>query len=346
MLVAATFGNTCVGSDGKTNMTVHTSLDEWLDGLPVCDGYASISSPRRFKHDETAYDAQYGNEPANLDAGRGAVGFAREFGIDTSGPALEIGCGTGLLSLGLVNENLFPGTLLTDPSPVFLEITRKKLENAHVATERTRFALLQGEDTERLPEGMFSLIALRSTLHHILDVERFFQHIARALRPGGVVVFQEPCMEGFVLMGALAQFMPSLGSTADRPMTDSQRIQVSQFTKTMQFYIRQDLDKSNAEDKHVFRVDELMAWANGAGLTLKFIPNVTFEHFAYPPWLRPAPDRFRMFFYDYLKYCMSFDDALMARFDEHLGPYCDWLDKLCEAGSPPYLHGVFLAHRP
>jgi hypothetical protein len=42
---------------------------------------------------------------------------------------------------------------------------------------------------------------------------------------------------------------------------------------------------------------------------------------------------------------MSFDDHLLARFDRHLGPYCDWLDGLSDAGSGPYLHGLFVARR-
>ena len=150
-------------------------------------------------------------------------------------------------------------------------------------------------------------------------------------------------MEGFVLMGALAQFLPALSANTGAILTDAERSLIDQFTKVMHFYIRRDVDKTKAEDKHVFRVDELMKWASQAGLSLKFFPNVTFEHFAYPPWLRPKPDRFRTFFYDYLKFCMSFDEKMMQRFDELLGTYCDWIDDLCDAGSPPYLHGVFLA---
>jgi ubiquinone/menaquinone biosynthesis C-methylase UbiE len=321
------------------------SLDAWLATLPVRGEYPCISEPRRFQHEESEYDAQYGNELADLSCGRGLVNFVRQHKVDMTGPAIEIGCGTGRMSLGLVHQRAFPTVLLTDPSPAFVDITAEKLRRAQIRTDRVRFGLLMGEDTDRLPTSTFSLIVLRSTLHHILDVDRFIQHTARALQPGGALVFQEPCMEGYVLMGAMAQFMPALCTAADRSLNDEQRRQLDLFIRTMHFYARRDMNKSKAEDKHLFRVDELMATASKAGLALSFQPNMTFEHFADGSKDRPAPDGFRNFFHAYLKYCMSFDDQLMELFDEHIGPYCDWLDSLCAAGSPPYLHGVFFARR-
>ncbi len=329
----------------EAQATELSALDQWLGTLPCSGQYPCISEPRRFKHDETQYDAQYGNQPVNLTSGHGVVNYVSEHGIDTNGPVIEIGCGTGRLSLGLVHQRAFPEVLLTDPSPVFLNITAEKLRTAKIRTDRVRYGLLMGEDVDRLPKDMFSMIVLRSTLHHILDIDRFIQCSARALRPGGALVFQEPCMEGYVQMGAMAQFLPALCEGAQVPLSDEQRKHVDMFQHTMQFYARRDMDKSKAEDKHLFRVDELMATAREAGLTLHFKPNTTFDHLAAKPSKRRAPDRFKKFFHEYLKYCMSWDEPLMELFNSHLAPYCDWLDGLCETGSPPYLHGVFLAQR-
>ena len=55
------------------------------------------------------------------------------------------------------------------------------------------YALLMAEDVDRLPAESLSLIVMRSTLHHVLDVDRFIRHAARALRTGGVLSFEEPC---------------------------------------------------------------------------------------------------------------------------------------------------------
>jgi len=128
-------------------------------------------------------------------------------------------------------------------------------------------------------------------------------------------------------------------------LSEEQKKHVELFQHTMQFYARRDMDKSEAEDKHLFRVDELMVSARGVGLTLHFRPNMTFDHLAAKPRKRPAPDRFKKFFHEYLKYCMSWDERLIELFNAHLAPHCDWLDGLCDTGSPPYLHGVFLAQR-
>jgi hypothetical protein len=152
-------------------------------------------------------------------------------------------------------------------------------------------------------------------------------------------------MEGYVLMGALAQFLPALCAAAQQPLTDEQQKQLDMFLHTMQFYARRDMDKSKAEDKHLFRVDELMVSAREAGLVLQFKPNQTYYHFGEPPQRRSGPDGFKKFFREYLRYCMSFDDSLMELFEAQLLPYCEWLEGLCESGSPPYLHGVFLAQR-
>jgi len=98
--------------------------------------------------DEAKYDEQYNNQP-NLTVGRGVLAAVQ--GADTSAPALEVGCGTGLVSLGLAAHSPYPLTILTDPSPAFLRITQRKMEAAGISTERTAFAVLMGEELDRLP---------------------------------------------------------------------------------------------------------------------------------------------------------------------------------------------------
>jgi SAM-dependent methyltransferase len=322
------------------------TLDPWLSALPTTGGYPRISEPRRFQHEEGDYDAFYGNDPVDLECGRGAVELAMHHGVDMDGPALEIGCGTGRLSLGLVAEGAFPALLLTDPSPVFLQITTEKLLAANIDVSSTRYALLAAEDISLLPREMFSFIVLRSALHHVLCVDRFLEDAARALRPGGAIVFQEPCQEGYVLMGSMAQFLAPLCAAAGVSLAAADRDRVAAFMETMKFYARRDVDKAEAEDKHAFRVDELMTWARQAGLELTFTPNMTFEHVAHTLHGHSRPHGFRVFFRDYLKYCMGFEEPLLQLFDAHLGPYCDWIDSLCDAGAPPYMHGLFVARRP
>ena len=320
-------------------------LDEWLRTRSQADGFVCISEPRNFLHDENQYDAQYANVAANLGAGRGVVTVLREAGADFSGPALEIGCGTGVASTGLVAEQAFPLILLTDPSPAFLRIARSKIAQQNLDASRVCYGLLNAEEIGLLPTGLFSLVLLRSTLHHVLEVKKFIRDAALCLVPGGVLLFQEPCQEGYVLMGALVQFLPLAAERAGSPLTREQQERVEQFVSAMSYYARRDLDKSESEDKHLFRVDELMQCGAANGLSVDFHPNMTFDHYASPPAQRPAAHRFRPFLFDYAKYCMSWDEELVRLLEKYIGPFCDFVEGLKGAGSAPYLHGVFVCRK-
>ncbi|MFN0130985.1 MAG: class I SAM-dependent methyltransferase [Phycisphaerales bacterium] len=317
----------------------------WLRSLPQEGGFACISSARAFAHDEAAYDRQYANDPANFAVGRGLLRLLDRRGAPTDKPAVEIGCGTGLVSLGLAEKSPYPLTLLTDPSPAFLRITQRKVSSQGIDQARVAYGVLMGEEIDRLPAGGFSLVVLRSTLHHVLDVDGFIRDAGRALAPGGILTFQEPCMEGYVLMGAVAQFLTPLAAAAGRPLSAVQSAKVDEFARTMAFYSRRDVDKTQAEDKHLFRVDELMCSARRSGMELEFLANVEYNQWAEDESRTPTPVGFTLFFRNYAKYCMSWDETLMARFDELLTPYCRIVEESSGGGSGPYLHGVFVARK-
>lgn len=322
-----------------------SGMPGWLAALPTQDGCVCISDPRRFAHDEAKYDEQYQSDPANMKVGRGLVALLRECGADVSGPALEVGCGTGLLSLGFAAETPFPWTIFTDPSPAFLKITRGKITGAGIDQDRIVYGVLMGEELDRLPAESLSLIALRSTLHHVLDVPAFIASAARALKPGGVLTFEEPCQEGYVLMGAMVQFLPAAARAKGIELTSEQAAQVEMFVRSMAFYARRDVDKTTAEDKHLFRVDELMDWGAQRGLEVRFMANRTYDEFLTPEGSRGASAGFLPFLRGYAKYCMSWSDDLMRVFDEVMPPYCAYIEEASLGGSAPYLHGVFVCRK-
>ena len=320
------------------------ALTTWLNTLQADEGFPCISTPRRYTFDESAYDKQYQIEPGALASGKGVLNLLASHECDMQGPLMEIGCGTGHFSLGLASGSPFSHTLLTDPSTAFLNITRKKLEANKISTDRVRFAVFTGEDLSRVPAGMFSCIALRSTLHHVFDIEEFFTSAARALRPEGALIFQEPFAEGFLLMAAMAQFLPQAVGAAGATLSDKERNTLQEFLNTMTFYLRRDVDKAQCEDKHVFRADELMALCQRKGMAATFYGNVNTEQFAVsPPDLRTVP--FGRWFHDYTKYCMSWDEPMMQLFRRHLAPACALIEKAAGGTNGPHFSGIVVAKK-
>jgi SAM-dependent methyltransferase len=323
------------------------SAVRWLDAFPRQGHWFEISPTRAFAHPEEQYDAQYGNTVTDLTVGHGVAALLRVRRCDTSGPALEIGCGTGRLTLGLVDCGMFPAVVITDPSPAFLQITRRKLESEGLHDDATCFyAALSGEELRRLPANTFSLIVLRSVLHHVLDVDEFIASAARALRPGGVLLCEEPFGEGFMLMGILAQFIPLVMAQAGRPLREDQEKMLRVFGDTVRYYLRRDIDKSKAEDKHLFRADELMRIGGRHGLDTEFLPNFMFPHFLDHRPDGPAPFDAYGYLKSYLRYCMSFGPEIVEQFDALFAPYVQFV-RDCSAGwSGPHFHGVFLWRKP
>lgn len=334
-------------ADSNRSLVSSTSFSKppWVEGFSLEDGLICISKPQRFAHDESKYDKQYNNIQHDMGRGRGLLNMLRELCADFTKPALEIGCGTGVLSLGMATSKAYPAIVLTDPSPDFLKLTQTKLRNANITDERILFGILSAEDIDRLPKDEFSLIVLRSVLHHILNVSDFIVSAAGLLSRGGIFTFEEPCMEGYILMGAMAQFIPMAIEHSGITLSSEQANKVRQFIDTMRFYARRDVDKSAAEDKHLFRVDEILKICAEAGLSVDFIPNTSYEYFASPDRDKQVRFSFYSFFHDYLKFCMSFDPELMGLFEKYFRYYCGFVEDLCAASAAPYMSGIFVCRK-
>jgi len=93
--------------------------------------------------------------------------------------AMEVGCGTGLLSFAL-HEDL--GTVLaTDPSQGMIDVLEGKIEAAKAENIRTSRMDLLKEPVQ----GCFHLVFLQMALHHIPDVEGFLLSAWEMLEQGG-----------------------------------------------------------------------------------------------------------------------------------------------------------------
>jgi ubiquinone/menaquinone biosynthesis C-methylase UbiE len=317
------------------------SFQAWIERLPKWRGWLQLSPERPYAHAEEEYDNQYGVVAPEPEDGEGLCALLKTHGVDTTGPALEIGCGTGRLTYGLARHYPGPDFLITDPSPAFLRLTQNQLGDVTGAPARLHFAVLNADDLGQLPRDMFSLITMRSTLHHILQVEDFLAACARTLRPGGALVMgAEPCESGYILMAAVAQSITPTLEAAGIELRPAWKKQLRIFAETVKFYCRRDLYKETAEDKHLFRVHELTDIGYEHGLQLRFFPNAAFSDFA-PPYL-PEFESFSLFFLNYLQFCMLFEAEFLRLIRRHLRPQLKYLDDCYRSHVGPVITGVFL----
>lgn len=322
------------------------SLPDFLARTQVEDGLYRISPPRRYQHDEGEYEQVRAHRlrlPGyRARQGEALLGLFRRNGFPEGGTVVEIGCGSGFVSLALATRGEIGHLLLTDPSPGFCAITRQRLAEVEVAAGRVDVAVMVADDIDLLPAGAVAVIYLHSVLHHLPDIDGFLARCARVLPAGGLLICEEPYYDGYVMMGFLAQFVPAMLAAAGDSCSVEEQAHVDLFVATMQYYARRDLDKSEAEDKHLFRPEELFVSGRGCGLDLSHIPN---RHFALPeaPGADTVPHYFETFFGNYTVHSMGwpkpFADRVMAAADR----YFRYFDPLERAGNRvPYCYGTFV----
>ncbi len=94
--------------------------------------------------------------------------------------ALEIGCGTGLLSFALRED--FASITLADTSQGMLDVLSDKIEAAKAANMRPlRLDLV----VDPLPAERFDVVYSLMALHHIPDTDRILRRFSEVLNPGG-----------------------------------------------------------------------------------------------------------------------------------------------------------------
>ena len=152
----------------------------------------------------------------------------------------------------------------------------------------------------------------------------------------------EPCESGYVLMGAIAHSIVPTFAAAGIELQTGWREKIDLMAETMKFYCRRDLDKSAAEDKHLFRVHELADLASTCGFRLRYFPNAAYPDFSDPEVSPGSQVRFSRFFLNYLRFCMGFPAHLVDLIEEHLRPQMEYIDACYPNHAGPLFTGVFL----
>jgi ubiquinone/menaquinone biosynthesis C-methylase UbiE len=103
---------------------------------------------------------------------------------------LELGCGTGNLSL-LLGRNIPDASLtLVDGSPDMIALTRSRISDAGFSANEPTYVAAQFEELA-LPESSFDLVVSSISLHHVVDKANLYRKIRTLLRGGGSFCFAD-----------------------------------------------------------------------------------------------------------------------------------------------------------
>ncbi len=104
---------------------------------------------------------------------------------------LELGCGTGNLSLRLAAKLPAASLSLVDGSAEMISLTRIRLNAARgPGAQRDEFITARFEDLE-LPPRSFDLVVSSISLHHVEDKGTLYERIHNLLGPGGYFCFAD-----------------------------------------------------------------------------------------------------------------------------------------------------------
>lgn len=137
--------------------------------------------PKEDKRDFDAAAAGWDQDPRRVKLAQDVVAaVCREVQLSRDMEALDYGCGSGLVTLGL--QPLVGRIVGADSSRGMLDVLKQKLRERGIANVDTQ--LIDLEQQERLSGG-YDLIVSSMTLHHVHDVAALVGSLAQLLNPGG-----------------------------------------------------------------------------------------------------------------------------------------------------------------
>ena len=129
--------------------------------------------------------SSWDQNPMKVERARATAEQCRQTALSSRASLLDIGGGTGLLSIFLKDD--FKTITIADTSSEMLRVAREKIAVAGI--ENIRTCLLQ-QDLSELT-GSFSAIISLMTLHHVDDLDAFLGHAADLLSTRGTLMIAD-----------------------------------------------------------------------------------------------------------------------------------------------------------
>jgi SAM-dependent methyltransferase len=168
--------------------------------------------------DERARD--WDNEEHTATATAVAAAIRAAVPLSPTTRALEIGAGTGLLGLALVDD--LGALVLSDPSSGMRDVAAEKVRRLGLANVRVEDLDLLGATAPA--RGRFDLVVSQLMLHHVKDTAALLRATSEVLAPGGRIAmadldaedgtFHDPAAEGIHHAGFRRETLRSLAAEA------------------------------------------------------------------------------------------------------------------------------------
>jgi SAM-dependent methyltransferase len=239
--------------------------------VPVADGIIDfVGGAATTELDHIDYDERYGiNEAHSLNLYHLLLRATGPLWPKAFGDALEVGCGTGGLSLALLGNIAADRIVLTDISPKMLRLCRSRLGAADaLGGAALTFATYSGTEA-CFRAGAFDTCFGTAVVHHITDVGGFLAQIHAMMKPGGCAFFMEP---NLAFHRALTRTLADIVADGlrSRSLTQSDISLMLNWAGEVHCNIVNTGDievLAEREDKHFFVGETFVDWAKAAGFS-------------------------------------------------------------------------------
>jgi SAM-dependent methyltransferase len=239
--------------------------------VPIADGIIDfVGGAATTELDNIDYDERYGiSEAHSLNLYHLLLRATGPLWPKSFGDALEVGCGTGGLSLALLRNIAADRVVLTDISPKMLRLCRSRLGAADaLGGAALTFATYSGTEA-CFRADVFDTCFGTAVVHHITDVGGFLAQIHAMLKPGACAFFMEPNLAFHrALTGTLADIVAD--ALRSRSLSESDISLMLNWTGEVHCNIVNTGDievLAEREDKHFFVGETFVGWAKAAGFS-------------------------------------------------------------------------------